>query len=48
MMPGTTVRPFRSMIRAPGPGAAWPVPTATKRPFLIDAIVAMVLLRSIV
>ena len=48
MMPGTTVRPFRSMIRTPGPGTGAPVPTATKRPFLIDTIVATVLLRSIV
>ena len=48
MMPGTTVRPFRSTIRTPGPGTGAPVPTATKRPFLIDTIVAMVLLRSIV
>src|SRR6185503_11125313 len=48
MMPGTTVRPFRSMIRAPdAPGGAL-LPTATKRPFLVDTIVATVLLRSIV
>jgi hypothetical protein len=47
MMPGTTVRPFRSMTRAPAGGVAGG-PIATKRPPLIDALVAMVLPASIV
>src|SRR5688572_10362028 len=45
MMPGTTVRPLRSITRAPRPGV---FPTAANRPPAIDTLVAMVLFRSIV
>src|SRR5687768_4923417 len=43
MMPGTTVRPLRSMTRAPGPGV---LPTATNRPLLMDELLATVFARS--
>jgi hypothetical protein len=49
MMPGTTVRPRRLMVRAQSPSSEPPPwPTSAKRPFLISTLDTTVSCRSIV
>src|SRR3989449_10342545 len=48
MMPGTAVRPRRSITRVPGRGVGAAPSTVEKRPFRIDTVPAMVFLSSIV
>src|SRR5438477_384727 len=48
MIPGTTVRPRRSITRMPAAARGAAPPTAANRPFLIVTVVAIVLLPSIV
>mgnify|MGYP003575697380 CR=1 FL=1 len=48
MIPGMTVRPRKSMVRAPGVAAGAASPTVTKRPFRIVTARAMALFASIV